>query len=340
MRTLGWSLVLLLAACRIESATPRASTGAADCARPAGDVWIYTSMYRHVVDQFDPVLKRLAPDVNVHWFQAGSEKVLARLEAELKAGGTQADVLLVSDPFLFGRLKDEGHLRPYVPPGALRMPRNLLDPDGAYAAARLSTMVLVHRKETDSPASFKELTDPRFKGKVVLGDPLASGTAFVWAVFLRASEGDGFFQALRDNEARLAGGNAAVLQKIEGGEAEVGVLLLENAIAARGKGSPIEIVWPSDGAVVVPGDAAIFSSTRNPAGAQAVVDAIFSSDGQRVIVDWGQMHSVDPRMPGPDNAGNLDELVRRSRPWTPAIERAGIEQGVQLKTSIQRVFSK
>jgi len=330
---------LSLAACRIESATPRASGPTSDCASPAGDVWIYTSMYREVVDALDPVLARRLPEVKVHWFQAGTEKVVAKLEAELAAGGTQADVLLVSNPFLYRRLKDEGRLKPYVPPGALRAPRSLVDVDGAYAPVRLSTMVLVKRKGVEAPARFADLADPRFKNRVALGDPLSSGTAFTWSVFMKQSDGVEIFQKLRDNGARLAGGNAAVLQKIEGGEADVGVLLLENALAAQAKGSPIEVVWPADGAVVIPGDAAIFKTTRNLTGAEAVVDALFSDEGQRLMLG-GQMHSVDPRLPGPATERGLDELMAHSRPWSADVERAGVEQSDALKSAIQKVFAQ
>ncbi|MFT3837612.1 MAG: ABC transporter substrate-binding protein [Myxococcaceae bacterium] len=334
----GAIFLVLLAGCRIETATPKSASGA-DCSKPSGDVWIYTSMYREVVDRFDPLLKQRLPQVNVHWFQAGTEKVLARLEAELQAGGTQADVLLVSNPFLYRRLKDEGRLQPYVPPGALRAPRSLVDDDGAYAPVRLSTMVMVKRAGATAPDSFAGLVDPRFKDKVALGDPLSSGTAFTWSVFLKQSDGVEVFQRLRDNGARLAGGNAAVLQKIEGGEADVGVLLLENALAAQAKGSKVEVVWPKDGAVVIPGDAAIFKTTRNLQGAQAVIDELFSDEGQRLIVG-GDMHAVDPRLPGPGTEPALDELMKRSRPWSPALEKEGVEQAETLKTEIQKVFAK
>src|SRR5690606_12667317 len=98
--------VLLLASCRVETAAP-ATASACESASPAGEVWVYTSMYRHVLDALEPVLKAELPKVQVRWFQAGSEKVTSRLEAELSAGGTQADLLATSDPFLYARLARE-----------------------------------------------------------------------------------------------------------------------------------------------------------------------------------------------------------------------------------------
>jgi iron(III) transport system substrate-binding protein len=95
-----WLIVLLvLAGCRIETASP-GSTPSTGNAAASGEVWVYTSVYRHVLDALEPQLKEAMPGLTIHWFQAGSEKVAAKLEAELAAGGTPCDVLITSDPFL------------------------------------------------------------------------------------------------------------------------------------------------------------------------------------------------------------------------------------------------
>lgn len=336
--------VATLASCRIERAAPQQAAGTtanSTCDEATGDVWVYTSMYRHVIDAIEPKLAAALPNVKVHWFQAGSEKVQSRLDAELAAGGTQADVLLVSDPFLYERFKASGRWQRYVSPNALRTPLSLVDLDGHYTAARLSTMVLVHRSElADPPKSFFDLTQPRFAGAVALGDPLTSGTAYAWAAFMAERYGEGFFQKLRDNRARIAGGNAAVLQKLEGQEATVGVLLLENALAAKRRNSPITIVWPEDGAVVIPGDIAIFQSSRHVKAAQAVVDWLLSPEGQRLIVTLGDMHSIDPRLPGPGEERNVDALMASSQPWSQNVLERGGPLGAELKASFSAAFSR
>jgi iron(III) transport system substrate-binding protein len=332
--------LLLLASCRIESAAP-ATAGTCASSSPSGDVWIYTSMYRHVLDALDPVLKAELPQVQVHWFQAGSEKVASRLEAELSAGGTQADLLATSDPFLYARLKREGRLLRYVSPSSLRTPRELMDLDGAYSALRLSTMVLVYRRGLESPpSSWASLTDASLRGEVALGDPLTSGTAFTWAVFMESKFGPEWFARLRANDARVAGGNAAVLQKLEGGEAKVGVLLLENALAAKEKGSPIELAWPSDGAVVVPGFVGLFGSSRNPVAAKAVADVLLSEKGQAIIVSPGDMHAIDPRLPGPRGERGLEALMQGSMHWSDALLERGERDGAKVKAAFPEAFAK
>lgn len=337
-----FALAFALAGCRIEWATPQTSgpAAAAQTEAPSGDVWIYTSMYRPVVDALDPLIKKELPQVTVHWYQAGSEKVLARLEAELSAGGTQADIIATSDPFLYARFKTEGRWHRYVSPNSQRIPRSLVDLDGEFAAIRVSTMVLAYRKGIAAvPASFAELSDPRWTGEVALGDPLTSGTAFTWAVFMEQAYGADYFEKLRKNGARIAGGNAAVLQKLEGKEAQVGVLLLENALIAQAKGSPIEIRWPDDGAVVIPGFAGILKTSRHTRAAQAVIDVMLSAQGQAVIVA-GDMHAADPRLAGPRGQEGVDAVVGKARRWDEAMQQRGNSDGTRVKQAFSGAFSK
>lgn len=340
MRRAWWLCLLVLFSCRVERVTPGQGQACAQGDEPEGELWVYTSMYRHVVDALEPVIKQQLPKVQVKWFQAGSEKVMARLEAELAAGGTQADVVLTSDPFFYERFKHENRWRKYVSPNAVRTPRTLLDPDGAFGAVRLSTMVLVHRTGTTAPASFAALADPKLAGQVVIGDALTSGTAYTWAVFTEGTQGEGWFPALRKNGVRVAGGNAAVLQKVQSGEAQVGVVLLENALKAKADGSPIEIAWPSDGAVVIPGDAAILASTKHRRAAEAFIDALLSPEGQAVIVRLGLMHGVDPRAEGPSGEVTVEPLLEKSQPWSEAKRAGGEAHGDDVKRRFREAFSQ
>ena len=331
-----------LGGCRIETAAPSAGGGPVEARSeaPSGDVWVYTSMYRHVLDGLDPVLHEALPEVTVHWFQAGSEKVATRLEAELAAGGTSCDVLATSDPFLYQRFKHERRWLPYVSPNGVRTPRSLVDLDGEFAAIRVSTMIIAHGTGTAAPASFEALMGADFSDEVALGDPLTSGTAFTWAVAVERAHGAALFTRLRANKARVAGGNAAVLQKLEGHEAKAGVLLLENALAAQAKGSAIEVAWPSDGAVVIPGYAGILKTTRNARASQAVIDVLLSAKGQELIARLGDMHAVDPRVAGPRGVIGLEALLERSQKVDEAFLERGLYEGARVKQAFSQAFSQ
>ncbi len=333
-------LSLGVLACSIEVGPPRG-----DRARAGGptEVLVYTSMYQSVIDAFGPYLERALPDVKVSFYRAGSEKIALRLEAERKAGATSADLLLVSDPFYYQRLVDEGALLPYVSPHALRHPRETLDLDGHFTTARVSTMALVYNPaalgKTPPPRTYADLAEPRYQGKAAIPDPLMSGTSFVTIAFLAEKYGWGFFERLRRNGVADAGGNSAVLEKVERGEHALGLVCWENVVQVRRKGSPVIAVEPADGAITIPGHVAILRGSRNAEAARRVIDAMLAPEGQRLVVG-GDMHSVDPRVGAPEGLPAFAELLARGQRWSPEFIVRTSRRAAEIKQTYERVMRR
>ncbi len=302
------SVAVLAAGCRVEFG----ARGEREDAGEGHVVRVYTSIYKEVIDALEPALERrlaaTSPGTRVEWFQSGSEKVATRLDAEFASGGSPCDLLLTSDPGYYARLKDDGRLVPYVSPAALKQPRSFVDPDGAWAVARLSTMVIgVSPKAERRPETFGELATGPWR--VTIGDPLSSGTYLSTVSALSGSIGWDWFRRLKAKGTVASGGNASVLQRLENGEAEAGVVLLETLLAAKSRGSGVAIVFPADGGVVVPGPIALLTHARRSEAARAVYDAFLSDDVQRLIVEKGYMHSPDPALPPPTGSPPLERLL-------------------------------
>src|SRR5690606_32190647 len=149
-----------------------------------------------------------------------------------------------------------------------------------------------------------DLADPTFKGRITMGDPLASGTMLSTLAFWIDDGGWARIEALRDNDLIASGGNSSVLTRLETREREVGVLLLENLLVAQRKGSPTVTVFPEDGAIAVPGPIALTADCRNPVAARAVYDFVLSEAGQAAMVG-GDMYGVLPTSPPPQGAPPL-----------------------------------
>jgi iron(III) transport system substrate-binding protein len=340
---LRWLLLLApLCACRMELGAPAAAaprTGA-----PRGEVRVCTSIYREVIDVLDPVLEAAVPGVSVEWFQGGSEKVAARLDAELAAGQTSCDLLLTSDPATYARLAREGRFLVHVAPAELRHPRELFDPDGRYGLARISAMAIAYDPEAfrdrPPPARIADLADPSLRGRVAIGDPLQSGTAFTTVALLEGSGRGGLLDALAGNQAIVAGGNSAVLARIEGREAAAGLVLLENVLAAQRGGSRLRAVLPGDGVPLVPGNVAILAASHDPASAAAVYDALLAPAAQELMARPGSMHAADPRVPPPAGAPPLPELMSRAIPWNEGTALAASTGAAAIKDRFERRFRR
>jgi len=285
-------------------------SGACKPSKPS--LWIYTSLYKEVIAAVQPPLQALLPDVEIKFFQGGSENIAAKLNMELLANRPQANLVLTSDPFWYEELKRLGKLEAYRSPVAGYVPTAFTDPDSFYSTVRVSSIVMAYHQnvlsEKELPHSWKDLTDDRWKGRLTMGSPLESGSAFTTVAMLFHHEGWDYFTRLRSLDLLSSGGNSTVLNRIETKERQIGLLLLENVLKAMKKGSPIRPIYPKEGVIPVPGLIAILKGTKNISAAQRVYDWFFSLEAQRAMVAAG-MHSFYPQAPAPQGWLPLSEIL-------------------------------
>ena len=285
-------------------------------------VTIYTSIYEHVISALDPVLRDAFPDLTIEWFQRGSEDVAARLNSEIAAGRVNADIVMTSDPFWYEELKEGGHLLEYRSARASGIPPNLNDPGGTFVTVRVPLMVLAvnsNRVAANArPRTFRELAESAWAGRVTMGDPNRSGSAFTAVAALAQKYGWEYFEGLRRNDVVAAGGNSAVLNRVVTGEKEVGVILLENVLQAREQNPkvPIEIVYPEDGSILVPSPIAIMKTTAVQDAAQRLYDFFLSDAGQTAIVSGWMYSPFDHIMPPGGARPWKDVFSTTLLPWT------------------------
>lgn len=267
------------------------------------EIWIYTSIYKEFIVPIQVAFEAKNPDYRLRVYQAGSEKIQAKVEAELSAKKSQADLLVISDPFYESNLRRRG----------------LLEGDSSSAATNYYSLVVLiaHKKWPieKRPKNLADLVRPELKNFVQMGSPLESGTVFASVAYLVDKFGWDYFAKLRTNGVASNGGNSLVIQKVESGEKKIGLVLLENALAAKKKGSPIEVIYPEDGAIPVPSVQLILKSSKEKTGAKKFADFLLSKEAQQILVS-GYMYSVDRTLPPPEGARALSLVTKESKPWT------------------------
>lgn len=95
-----------------------------------GNVMIYASIYPDIIEQVNPILKEQFPDINIEWFQGGTEKIVAKLAAEIDANKVQADLIMLADPSYYIRLKEQGLLHAHESEASDNIVRK--DPEGYW----------------------------------------------------------------------------------------------------------------------------------------------------------------------------------------------------------------
>ena len=281
-----------------------------------GEVMVYTSIYPDIIDNIcKPNISKAFPEMKVSWFQGGTEKVVTKITGEIKADKVGADLLMVADPSYYLKLQDEKRLLNYVSPN-LKDVVSAKDKDGAWSAVRISNMVIAYNtdklKAEDAPKSWKDLTDPKWKGKIAMPSPLLSGTAYVAVGALADKYGWEYFDKLKANGIRVEQGNSAIQNKLLTGEYAAAMILEENILKlAATKKEPLKVIYPSDGVIVIPSPIAIMSTTKNADGSKVVMDWWLSKEGQQAVVK-GWMHSVRGDVEPPTGAPALKTFIEKS----------------------------
>jgi iron(III) transport system substrate-binding protein len=106
--------------------------------------------------------------------------------------------------------------------------------------------------------------------------------------------GWGYYRKLQENNAVVLRSNGDVIQKLASGEISVATVVDFFVRALKAQGSPVDHIWPSEGAVLVPTPVAIIKGAANEAAARAFVDYLYSPEAQRLFVQ----RSYIPVMPG------------------------------------------
>jgi len=295
------------------------SITAASCsaAAPAPEpVRLYTSVTQDTVDAVTAAFTANHPGIAIEVFRAPTGELNARIAAERREGRIRADVLWLTDPLSIQPYAAADELRTWSPPAAQAIDPAYRSDD--YWGARLLNMVIVAGADVDpQPADWADLTDPAYRDGVVLPDPGFAGSAFGALGYFALDEGYGteHLQALHDNGAVQVQSPDEVVTGVAEGRYQAGMTIDFSARAAIERGSPVELIWPSSGAIVMYSPIAVMASTQSAERAETLVNFVLDVVGQEAIAGTG-WQSVRPDVEGPPVEGT------QVRPdWEAAADR-------------------
>lgn len=326
------------------------ATGSAEKPKATGDglsgkLVIYTSMYDDIIEAIDRTLAKVFPTIDIEFFYGGTGTLQAKIAAEIAAGKLGCDMLMVADPSYALELKEMGVLQPILISNAGDLAFDY-DKEGYWYPVRISNMVLAYNPskyaKTEIPTSFYDFAyDKRVEGMTSMSNPLTSGTALDAISALKDTYGYEYFTALGNQKVKIESGSVA-LTKLETGECKVIMILEESVLQKREMDrSKIEVIYPTDGTLVVPSPIMSISDqwspSKNSAAAKAVTEWFLSEEGQSNIVKaW--MHSVSSKYPeAPYDAIPTKEILKNTMPidW-----QAVLDQREELRTKFQEAVAK
>lgn len=300
----------------------------------AKSVTMYSAMPTDILNVLVPAYKAKS-GMDVQVVSAGSGELLKRLQAE--AARPLADALISvgadgidASPALF---------EPYDPPGTdkfipgLRYSRNWLP-----FTVTLPAVIAVNTKlvaEADIPTQWKDLADPKWKGKVAFAGSDKSGSAFSQMLQIIHNEGEtagwALFGRMMENFI-ITGSSTAVIRGAAQGEYAMALTLEDNAQRFIDGGAPLKIVYPKEGISIQADAMALVAKAPNPAAGRALMDYIVSAEGQSVIVKASGRRPIRTDVPGPEKAIDAKNLPVNTYPpeWGVAKSKEYLDRYLRL----------
>ena len=150
-----------------------------------------------------------------------------------------------------------------------------------------STPVEAQKLGLPKPASWFDLPDPRFKGKLTMPHPASSGTGYfhvsAWIQMFGEAKAWEFMDRLHDNIAVYEHSGTRPCRHAAAGEFPLGISYELAAASARQKGAPIEGLIMKEGGGWDMDAAAILRGTRKPEAARRLMDFAVEPQGQRAL---------------------------------------------------------
>lgn len=276
-----WS-ALALAACL-------AGCGGSD--RP--EVVVYVS---HDQVFSEPILKDFEKDSGIRvkavfdTEETKSTGVMNRLLSE--KGNPQADVYWANEPVRAEALRQQGITAPYASPNAAGIAATFKDPEGHWTgfAARARVLV-VHSKVGGNPSGLADYTDPKWKGKAVMANPLfGTTTAQVAALFTvwGDEKARAFLSKVKENGVRISSSNGESTELVASGSYAWGLVDTDDAVSGARQGKPIQMIYPDQGkdepgCFVIPNAVLLVRGGPHAENGRKLIDYLLSKETERKL---------------------------------------------------------
>lgn len=251
------ALSLLVSACG-KSASTNAAGEKGSAGGDAQELTVYTALEDDIIKDYLKTYKEKYPNVKLNIVRDSTGVVTAKLLAE--KDNPQADVVwgLAATSLLV--LDQENMLEPYAPAGVDRIQLLFKDTQevphwvgiDAWETAFVVNKVEMEKRNLPIPQSYADLVKPEYKGLITMPNPASSGTGFLTIAGLMQLDGQdkawSYLDQLNDNIAMYVHSGSKPAKLAGTGEYPIGISFGYRGIQEAKKGSPVEVVFPSEGA--------------------------------------------------------------------------------------------
>ena len=244
-------------------------------------------------------------------------------------------MLTISDPAAAGALIKRDLLVPFRPKNFDKVRDEVKDPKGYHIAQRLNLVGIIARtdKELSLPRSWTDLTDPRYKGVMVMPDPSYTAIQLMVVGTLSKKYGWEFYQKLRANDVMIVQGHQQVSETLTRGERLIAAEGADQyAWLDRKAGHKIQTIFPADGAFAIAAPTAVIKGAPHPNAGKALAEFMISDTVQKLFPGEG-IYAARSDVEPPAGSPPLDQIKLM------AVDYESIEQeSKSLKTKFNEIY--
>lgn len=244
----------------------------------------------------EPILKDFERDTGIKvraiydTEESKSTGAMNRLIAE--KNNPQADVYWANEPIRAEVLRQKGIAASYLSPSAEGIPAKFRDPNGYWTGfAARARVLIVNRTTNPKPTSVLSYSDPQWRGKTVIANPLfGTTTTQIAALFVLWGDEKArtFMVALHDNAVKLSGSNGDSADLVARGEFAFSLVDSDDAVNRIRQKEPVEMIYPDQGAdevgcLIVPNAAVLIAGAPHPDAARKLIDYLLSKETERKL---------------------------------------------------------
>ena len=244
----------------------------------------------------EPVLKQFEKETGIKvrtvydTEEAKGTGVMNRLIAE--KNNPQADVYWANEPIRAEMLKHLEVSTPYVSPSAEGIPSLFKDPENYWTGFSARARVLIVNKDAGyTPQSVLDYIDAKWKGRVVIANPLF-GTTTVQIASLMVLWGEDqtkeFMNSLKTNEVKVSTSNGESSDMVAVGEFDFSLVDSDDAISRLRAGKSVEMIFPDQergemGTLILPNAAVLIKGAPHPGNAKRLIDFLLSRKAEEML---------------------------------------------------------
>lgn len=312
-------------------------------ARPEKEVVFYNTFRQDTNRQLQNYWQQNFPDIALKIVQKQSLDLISTIESEKAAGKTLADVVMINEPFVATEWKKKGYYAPYKVSNFDSIPPQYKDADGAWYTTAVSLLTAAYNTQafpdkSQLPTNLPAFADPKWKGKLLLGDPkvAASNQAFFLALLNNGKLKWDTLDALSRQDILFTRGNADSARLIATGERVLSPMVSsQNVITAREKGQPIDFYVLDEGAITVTQPVGAFAHSPHPNAGKLLLDVLTSVEGQELVAQAGAYWPTHPDARAPGHLPKLDTL----KPESGDVDIGG-ENSTAFLTRFSKTFNR